>query len=75
MNSTLTAISHSTLSYAAKGQVTLSTKLKAGISEVPNACSGTCADFKMCISETPRNTEVIAEKMTPQTAGCDPTGN
>lgn len=31
--------------------------------------------FKMCINQTPRNTEVTAEKLTPRTAGYDPTGN
>lgn len=46
MNSTLTAISLTTLSYITKSQVTPSTKLKAGFSEVPNACSGICADFQ-----------------------------
>lgn len=31
--------------------------------------------FKMCINETPRKTEVTAEKMTPPSAGYEPTGN
>lgn len=48
MNSALTAISLTTLSYTTKSQVTPNMKLKVGFSEVPNACSGICADFKKC---------------------------
>lgn len=48
MNSALTAISLTTLSYTTKSQVTPNTKLKVGFSEAPNACSGICADFKNC---------------------------
>lgn len=75
MNPTLTAISLTTLSYTAKSQVTQSTKLKVGFSQVPNASSGICAVSKCALMRLHGTLKLLQKKMTPQAAGCDPAGN